>query len=147
VDIKRLSTDLGVKPIEDTSYHKLKNLKLLEIPGIRRRLTERERMLGTTEEKVENWVQITANAIKCRIYSRSHYPYAKKLGRELRRIAVNELFLENYRDHEMAIILGVSRKTIRRDIRDSKEISKKEWWYQVFNLEKKGFLITKDWEF
>ncbi len=147
MQIKDLSTELGVEPIDDARIHELKNLNLLEIPGIRRRLSERERKLGTTEEEIENQVRLTANAIKSCLYSRSYYPYAKRLGKELRRMVVHELCLKHYRHNEIKIILGVSGYTVRRDIRATKAIKKKEWWYQIFSWENMEFLVTKEWEF
>jgi len=147
MDIKKLSTDLGVRRIDESHYQELKNLNLLDIPRIKKCLTERERKLKTPKDEIEKNVKLIARAIKLRLFSDSRYPIAKRLGKVLRRMVVNELCLIDYSQYEQAIILDVSKYTIRRDIRAIDKIPNNTWWQKVSTEGNIGIPITKEWEF
>lgn len=147
MDIKRLSTDLGVTKMPKARYEELRNLNLLDILGIKKRLTERERKLGTPEDEIENNVKLNARAMKCRLFTDSRFPRAKWLGTKLRRMAVYELSLLDYSQIEQSVIFDVSPYTIRRDIKSNDNIPNRHWWRESINAKKDSFPITKEWDY
>jgi len=147
MDIKRLSTDLGVTKMPKARYEELRNLNPLDFPEIKKCLTERERKLGTPEDEIENNVKLNARAMKCRLFTDSRFPRAKWLGTKLRRMAVYQLSLLGYTQSEQAIIFDISPYTIRRDIRSNDTIPNRDWWRESITAKKDSFPITKVWEY
>jgi len=147
VDIKSLSTDLGVTKMEKARDKELRNLKLLDFPEIKKCLIEREKKLGTPEDEIENNVQLNAMAIKRRLFTDSRFPRAKWLGTKLRRMAVYQLSLLGYTQSEQAVIFDVSPYTIRRDIRLNDPIPNRDWWRESITAKKDSFPKTKEWDY
>ena len=147
MDITRLSTDLGVTKMSKEHYEELRNLNLLDIPGIKKCLIEREKMLGHAEDKIENNINVIAKAITTRVFTDSRIPQVKWLGTKLRRMVGYQLGLLGYTQSELAVIFDVSPYTIRTDIRSNEYIPDGEWWRVIASWEKIGIPVIKEWDY
>jgi len=109
--IKEIKDVYGENFRQHPRFLYLRKLHLADIPGIRKYLIDAEREVGTPEEEIEDYVGAMAFAVKSN-------SFPGQVGRNLRKMAVFELFMHGFKQYEIAIILTLPTRTIRRVMKE-----------------------------